>query len=77
MKKVQTGFGGSITDEKFQDTQFFACSNQFPKYPTKEKFERANGPYVVKFFKDYQKINYCVSKPSLSYKARWRKQKSN
>ena len=56
-EEIQINFGGPITNEKDQDIHFLACTDRFSKYPTVEKFEKANGLNVIKFLDDYIHIH--------------------
>ena len=56
-EKSQLDFGGPITSEKDQDILFIACIDRFSKYHTKEVFDYANGPNVIKFLDDYTQIH--------------------
>ena len=56
-EEIQIDFGGPITNENDQDIHFLKCIDRFSKYPTVEKFEKANGPNVIKFLDDYIHIH--------------------
>ena len=51
--EIQINFGGSFFDEKENEVYFLAAIGQFPKYHAACNYEKANGPYVLKFLDMY------------------------
>ena len=52
-EQIQTDFSGQIKIEKDQDSKFLECIDCLSKHPTKELFDKNNGPNVVKLLDDY------------------------